>query len=265
MTKLRGEGAVVEFVALRTVQVCLPVMAGLAVVGQYLEEPQYRPISRLAGAAVTLGLGAYFLAVFDHRTTWSYPLTTHLPTDSGNAVALTFDDGPHPETTPTLLEILAHYDARATFFLVAEQAQRFPHLAREIVEAGHTVGCHGLRHRAMVGKAPKTVAQELTKATKILEDTTGRPMRRLFRPPHGFKTPALCRTITQLGWEIVSWSLDSGDYDPISHEALAATALAAQPGEILLFHERPDRQTTQAALPKILEGLQQRGLSCIHL
>lgn len=262
-----GPDPVREFVTLRTVQVSLPLLAGLVALSRVLPAKQFWPLVPATGVAVTAGLSAYFNAVFHHRTSWGYPLTTRLPLDAGNAIALTFDDGPHPDTTPELLDILAEYDAKATFFFVAERAKAYPELARRTVEAGHTIGCHGLRHRSMVGQGTATVRNELEEAERMLEDAARRKLsRRLLRPPHGFKTPALCRTAIAEGWTLVSWSVDPRDYDPVSPRALTES-LNAQltAGDIVLLHERPAIRTANEALPGILRLCRNRGFRAIAL
>jgi peptidoglycan/xylan/chitin deacetylase (PgdA/CDA1 family) len=205
--------------------------------------------------------------VFDPRTTWGYPLITHLPEGYGNAVALTFDDGPHPATTPELLDILAGQGAMATFFLVAERAKAYPHLTRRIVAEGHTIGVHGLRHRAMVGQSAPALRSELAEAERIFTEILGTPLpHRLLRPPHGFKTPTVCRTAVQEGWQIVSWSFDPHDYDSLTPETLLQRLQTqGKAGDIILLHERPDTPLINQALPSFLRHLHEQGLKTVSL
>ncbi|GAB4455916.1 MAG: hypothetical protein OHK0029_12890 [Armatimonadaceae bacterium] len=255
------------FVTLRTLQVCTPALLGLLTAASFVPTRQLLPLIPLMGATVAGGLSLYFRAVFHHRTRWGYPLQTTLPETTGNAVALTFDDGPHPATTPDLLDTLSRFGARATFFVVAERAREFPDLVREIERQGHTIGLHGLRHRAMVGQKASVVRRELAEAERILCEILGKPLQpRLLRPPHGFKTPTLCRIACRAGWTLVSWSNDPHDYDSISAESLLARCVnGIEARDIVLLHERPHSPTANIMLPELLTCLRQRHLQPIAL
>ena len=246
---------VARIIAARTAQVALPVMAALTGVAAF-DPPRAWTAVLWAGGATIAALSAYFAATFYARTTFGFPLITRLPADAGNVIALTIDDGPHPETTPRLLDVLAAYGATATFFTVAQRARAYPELVRRIASDGHTIGVHGLRHREMVLQSAAQIERDLTDAETIFADILGSPLPvRLFRPPHGFKTYTLCRTVTRLGWTIVSWSLDSRDYDSPDAPTLIARLLSARPGDILLLHERPGAiETTATALTAVLPG-----------
>ncbi len=101
-----------------------------------------------------------------------------------DGVMLTFDDGPHPEGTAAVLELLADAKARATFFLVGEQVERRPQLAAEITAEGHEIALHCHRHRNLLRLPPRAVADDLRRALAAISDATGR-MPRLYRPPYG--------------------------------------------------------------------------------
>src|SRR3954449_11492721 len=104
-------------------------------------------------------------------------------------VHLTFDDGPHPQGTPAVLEALAARGATATFFLVGEQVERHPALAREIAAAGHVVALHGQRHRCLLRLAPRALADDLRRATDVIGAAAG-GLAPLYRPPYGIFRPA---------------------------------------------------------------------------
>jgi peptidoglycan/xylan/chitin deacetylase (PgdA/CDA1 family) len=175
------------------------------------------------------------------------------------AIALTFDDGPYPETTPAILEALARLGVRATFFLVGEQARRHPELVRRIGAAGHAIGNHTQRHRLLVFRTDAEVEDEIAACQRTLGALGVRAS--LFRPPHGFKPLGLQRTLDRHGLRMVAWRGTIRDTDGPGVEAIAKRTLAAaRDGAILLLHDSPTtRGQTAAALPAIAEGLFARG------
>jgi peptidoglycan/xylan/chitin deacetylase (PgdA/CDA1 family) len=267
---VKTQNPVAQIIVTRTLQTggaALLALAGLRVV---LPPERFRPLAGAGGLLVAGGLSAYFVATFTPRMRLGgAPLVCRLPPEAGNVVALTFDDGPHPETTPRLLDVLAQHHARATFFLVGENATRFPGLVRRIADAGHAVGIHGLRHETMVLQNPKRAAADLRAARRIIAGAAGfadSAAVRLFRPPYGFKTATLCRTAARLGLVTVTWSCDPRDYDPVSAgEVRTRLAARLRAGDIVLLHERPDARHTLDALPGVLTDIAARGLSCIAL
>ena len=116
----------------------------------------------------------------------------------GRRIALTFDDGPDPEATPRLLELLAARGVRATFFLIGERAARSPDVVRAIRDAGHEVGTHTWRHRNAWLLPPGASALEITEGARILEDILG-DSPRLYRPPWGIVNAASLTTARRLG------------------------------------------------------------------
>jgi peptidoglycan/xylan/chitin deacetylase (PgdA/CDA1 family) len=223
----------------------------------------------VGGIAVTVGLSVYFARTFNPRTTFhGYPLLVRLREPCGNTVALTFDDGPHPDTTPRILDALAVASARATFFVVGERATQHPELVRRMVEEGHTVGVHGLRHRTMVLQSAREIERDLEEAVKRIEAAAGISLPRplLLRPPYGFKTWTLARTAHRLGFAIVAWSLDPRDYDPTDIEALTAKVVARLgTGDIVLLHERPELPVAADVLPRLLDWCDGEQLSPVGL
>jgi peptidoglycan-N-acetylglucosamine deacetylase len=260
-----GPNPVARIITVRTAQV--GGAAALTGLGLCLPPERFWLLVPWGGAAVAVGLAAYFIATFYARTSFGVPLLVRLPPSAENAVALTFDDGPHPKTTPILLDALAAAGAKATFFLVGERARAYPDLARRITAEGHGIGVHGLRHRTMVLQSAREIERDIAEAARILEDVTGQPLPvRLLRPPYGFKTWTLCWTARRLGWTLVSWSNDPRDYDPVSADELAGRAAARlTPGDIVLLHERPETDRTNDALPLLLRTCREQGLSCVSL
>ena len=265
-----GANPVAQIIVTRTLQTGGAALLALAGLRAVLPPERFRLVVPAGGLLVAGGLSAYFVATFAPRTPLGgVPLLCRLPKSEDRAVALTFDDGPHPETTPRLLDILAAHDAHATFFLVGARAARFPDLVRAIADAGHALGIHGLRHEAMVLQSASRAAADLRAARQILAGAAGLPdpaAVRLFRPPYGFKTATLCRTAARLGLTMIAWSCDPRDYDLVNANALRARVAARlRPGDIVLLHERPDTLHTLDALPGVLTDLAGRGLKSVAL
>jgi peptidoglycan-N-acetylglucosamine deacetylase len=180
--------------------------------------------------------------------------------EGAEGVALTFDDGPHPQGTPLALEILREAGATATFFLAGEQVERRPALAAEIVAAGQRVELHCHRHRnAERGRA-------------AIEDAAGQAIAD-HRPPYGIYSGAALDAVRRRGWRPVLWSLWGRDWrGRATGQSIARLATSeARDGDIVLLHDADYYSApgswarTVAALPIILEELGSRGLKTISL
>ena len=186
---------------------------------------------------------------------------------ASDRVYLTFDDGPHPQGTPAILEALAARRATATFFLVGEQVERFPAVAREIVAAGHVVALHGHRHRAQLRVPPRALADDLRRATDVIASTTG-GLAPLYRPPYGIFSAAglaLARHRGEEPWLWSRWGRDwRGAATAQSVAGLAAGELDA--GDVILLHDADHYsdagswRATAGAVPLILDTIEARGL-----
>lgn len=150
----------------------------------------------------------------------------------------TFDDGPTPERTPQILEVLARHNATATFFVLINSVRADRGLLREVVDAGHEVGLHGLDHRHLSLLSSAEVRESVRSAKSELEDALGAPVQ-WFRPPYGDQTVAAWKEITAAGMSSVLWSSTSHDWNPfVDNDARVAKATAAlSPGAIVLFHD----------------------------
>ena len=187
--------------------------------------------------------------------------------DDPEGVALTFDDGPHPEGTPAVLEALDTADATATFFLCGEQVERDPAQAREIAAAGHTIALHGYRHRNMLRLAPRTFVGDLERGIAVIEDAVGRRPD-LYRPPYGiFSYPGMVE-VSARGLRSLLWSRWGHDWraswPPVRIAAEVAEDL--REGDVLLLHDADHYSEpgcwrgTVEALPWILERVRSAGL-----
>ncbi len=134
-------------------------------------------------------------------------------------IALTYDDGPNPTATPKLLEVLARQNVHATFFLIGNYVKLAPALTREIASAGHTIGSHTMSHPHLPLCSAARIREELTCCKALLEDTIGTSVH-LFRPPYGWRRPAVLRVARELGMTTVLWNVLVGDWKPVSAEIL---------------------------------------------
>jgi peptidoglycan-N-acetylglucosamine deacetylase len=192
--------------------------------------------------------------------------------DGAEGVALTFDDGPHPQGTPEVLEILREGGATATFFLAGEQVVRRPSLAAEIVSAGHRVELHCHRHRNLLRLTTRRFLDDADRAKATIEEASGQAISD-FRPPYGIFSGSTLRAVRRRGWRPVLWSLWGRDWARRATAGSIAqrSTAAARAGDILLLHDADYYSApgswvrTVAALPIILEELESRGLKPISL
>ena len=192
--------------------------------------------------------------------------------DEPDGVAVTFDDGPHPEGTPAVLEALAAAQAPATFFLCGEQVERNPALAREIAAAGHTVAVHGHRHRNMLRLAPRTFVDDLERGIASIEDAVGlRPD--VYRPPYGiFSYPGMVE-VNARGLRSLLWSRWGHDWRGGRPPELIADEVTEDlvGGDVMLLHDADHYSEpecwrgTVAALPTVLERIGEAGLRPVAL
>ena len=188
-----------------------------------------------------------------------------LPRGSSPQVALTFDDGPNPDATPRVLDVLAGAGVRAAFFLLGTHVERWPEIARRIAAEGHAVGNHGYHHRRLHLKGPAYVELDIALGTECITAATG-VAPRYFRAPHGFRNPWVGRCANAHGQRIVGWTLGVWDSDRPGADVIARRVLqGTRDRTILLLHDGDgydpagDRTQTSAALPAIIEGLRASG------
>jgi peptidoglycan/xylan/chitin deacetylase (PgdA/CDA1 family) len=190
----------------------------------------------------------------------------------GGGVALTFDDGPHPQGTPLVLEILREAGARATFFLVGEQVVRRPALAAEIVDAGHRVELHCHRHRNLLRLTAGRFLDDAERARAAIEEASGQAIAD-HRPPYGIYSGSALRATRARGWRPVLWSKWGKDWRRrATAQTIAQRATAGVgDGDVVLLHDADYYSApgswarTAAALPIILEELDNRGLKAVSL
>jgi peptidoglycan/xylan/chitin deacetylase (PgdA/CDA1 family) len=194
------------------------------------------------------------------------------PAAGRNEVCLTFDDGPDPEGTPRVLDLLDRHRAKASFFCVGAQAEAHPHLVKEIARRGHSVENHSQRHSpAFAFYGPWRLKREVEAAQAVIAGITGRSPE-FFRAPAGFRSPLLDPVLAQCGLSYVSWTRRGFDAVDGNFQRVAARltrGLAA--GDVLVLHDRTYRQGSAgepaalAVLAAVLERIAAAGLTCVSL
>jgi peptidoglycan/xylan/chitin deacetylase (PgdA/CDA1 family) len=171
-------------------------------------------------------------------------------------LALTFDDGPGPDTA-AVLDVLKEFGVRATFFVVAEEARARPEMVRRLVAEGHEVGLHGWHHRSAWITSPWGAAREILRGRALVEGITGQPVR-WYRPPWGHHNLVTWVLPGLVGLKRVLWSVAPDDWrTDRSPEVIARHVVRyANPGAIVVLHDAGgDRRRTVAALPAIIQGV----------
>jgi peptidoglycan-N-acetylglucosamine deacetylase len=188
------------------------------------------------------------------------------------SIAITFDDGPHPEGTPRMLETLAGFDAKAVFFLVGEQLVKHPELARQIVDGGHVIGLHGYLHRPHTLRSANELAEDFERGLAAIEDAAG-VQPRLHRPPYGIYSPASLRIARERGLQPLLWSKWGKDWRKLTtpEQITRRVVGGLQAGDVVLLHDgdyysaRRSHRRTAAALPEIMRTLKSEGLGTVIL
>lgn len=181
-----------------------------------------------------------------------------------NRVYLTFDDGPDPEWTPRVLDVLDKESVKATFFAIGQQAQRLPELVRRVHDAGHAVGNHTFSHRHPWFMSQRTARAQVRDGANAIRDVLGVEPG-FYRPPHGRERACMTDEAHRCGEQVVLWNLSAIDWGPLGAlEGIQKRLDTVKAGDIVLMHDgqnkhnRPD-QLLQV-LPLFLRKLSERGL-----
>lgn len=164
---------------------------------------------------------------------WLYPNALWRMEQSQRSVYLTFDDGPIPEATPYVLDVLDSLDIKATFFMVGDNACRYPHLHEEVRRRGHRIGNHTFNHIGGFRWMPCKYLDNVQKAEDILHSG------KLFRPPNGWMKPMQYHKMITDGWRVVMWDLVTRDYSNrlTPEEVLENVKRYTRNGSIITFHD----------------------------
>lgn len=227
-----------------------------------------RPIGRTVFAVRPATAHAQEAAPVSHPSDWSIPeryrgklVSRRVRYFPEKILALTFDDGPDSEVTPTILKTLAEHGAHATFFVLGQHARRHPELLTQMLEAGHAIGNHTYSHPA---RPPASrAADELDRTQRIIREITDRDTA-LFRPPYGITTSSTARLALRRDRTVILWTVSSADTTRIGPEAIAKNVIhTPDPGDIILMHDGPGHKKTAQALPQILRELGAAGFKFV--
>ena len=244
------------------------VAAGLTAVGVSVD-------SRLGTRPLATGLAAaaavvYAVGTCDPRAR-VFGAPARARAGGGPATfALTFDDGPDPRHTSEISSQLARRGHRATFFVLARAVNAHPQLAAAVLEDGHELACHGDDHRLLAFASPREVDRQLLATELAVRRATGRPPARLFRPPHGVRSPWLTWVVGRRGYRVCAWNGSVFDTaEPGAATIVARVTRLLAPGRIVLLHDGDgsgrgaSRRQTVEALPGILDAAERRGLRAV--
>lgn len=185
---------------------------------------------------------------------WIYPKATWRMDPNERSVYLTFDDGPIPQSTPFLLETLAKYDIKATFFMVGENVEKYPELYQQIVDAGHQVGNHTFNHLGAFKHWTITYIINTLKANELIHS-------HLFRPPHGIMRHSEYYWLGKV-FRIVMWDVVTRDYSKwmTAEDILNNVKNYTRNGSIITFHDSlKSIDKLHFALPESLKWLKEQG------
>ncbi len=181
-----------------------------------------------------------------------------------NSVALTFDDGPSPDTLK-ILDVLRDANIKATFFLIGENVEKYPEIARKIADDGHEIGNHSFSHPIYLFCSANKVQKELEKTQEVIKKATDFEPK-LARPPCGVRSKTYFEIARKLNLQTIQWSDAGFDWKSLSAERVARNVLeTAQSDSIILLHDgdsagKSRRRATVEAIPIILSGLRDKGL-----
>lgn len=186
---------------------------------------------------------------------WLYPHALWRMNHHEKAVYLTFDDGPIPEATPFILDTLDRFGAKATFFMVGENAHKYPHLLQEVRSRGHRIGNHTYNHISGLRHFTWKYLANVKKADDLLHTN-------LFRPPHGWTRMVQYRVLRHFGFKVVMWDVVTRDYSKLltAEDVLHNVKRYTRPGSIITFHDSlKSIDKLKHALPEALSWLVQQG------
>lgn len=180
-------------------------------------------------------------------------------------IYLTFDDGPIPEVTPWVLEMLRKFEAKATFFCIGDNVRKHPEIFRQVVAEGHAVGNHTFNHLNGWKTGTEEYLSNTEKGREIMQQHLEKPEKiRLFRPPYGKIRNRQARALEEQGYQVVMWDVLSLDYDRklSGKECYQNVIKYAKAGSIIVFHDSlKAEKNLKFALPKVLEAYRWKGYS----
>ena len=196
---------------------------------------------------------------------WLFPSLVWEFSVTEKKIYLTFDDGPIPQVTPWVLKQLSHYNAKATFFCIGDNVQKYPEIYNDVISHGHSVGNHTQHHVNAWKVSNASYISDSIQCSKTLENalkSSQKTSTNLFRPPYGKITPQVIKKLENLDYQIIMWDVLSGDFDnSIAPEKCLKNVLNnTEAGSIIVFHDSLkayDKLTY--VLPKVLKHFSNLG------
>ncbi|MEO9850658.1 MAG: polysaccharide deacetylase family protein [Reichenbachiella sp.] len=210
----------------------------------------------LIGVIITYGVLMFWFSM-NMQANFFVTTISHLP---DGKVMLTFDDGPHPVHTPEILDILKEGNAKALFFIIGKEAEKYPEIVRRIQNEGHLIGGHSYEHTLTFGlKGSCSVHEDIMKGQNLLSELTGQEVK-FFRPPFGVTNPQVANCVKNEELHTIGWSVRS--FDTATVEAariIKRVGERVEAGSIVLLHDRLSQ--TVKALPGILKAVTRKKLA----
>jgi peptidoglycan/xylan/chitin deacetylase (PgdA/CDA1 family) len=181
---------------------------------------------------------------------------------NSNQIALTFDDGPNSDYTERFLQVLRHYKIKANFFVLGENLEKYPDIAKEIVKERHLLGNHTYSHRNSYEISIRRLSEELSRTKELIKKISGRDFN-YFRPTYGRFSLVTLGYCMSKRLTTVLWSLDSRDFERkgVKHILDNVISDGIRGGDIVLFHD--NNEFTLEALPEVIEHLQRKGFEFV--
>jgi len=197
------------------------------------------------------------------KRVWAFPF-------SEKQVYLTFDDGPIPEVTPWVLDLLKKHQAKATFFCIGDNIRKYPELSRRIIAEGHAIGNHTFHHLNGWKTKPRNYIENVLKAEAEIENQTSSFIGHtpIFRPPYGKLTSQQAKLLQEKGYKIIMWDVLSADFDmDISEEkCFDNVSKSIRPGSIIVFHDSlKAKNNLRYTLPKVLDFISDKRWKCVPI
>ncbi len=192
---------------------------------------------------------------------WFFPKLTYRYPVEENRVYLTFDDGPEPDVTPWVLDVLKREQVKATFFCVGNRIEKYPDILKQIIAEGHQIGNHSYKHENGWRTPVVFYKNSIDKTEKLI--TRHITSSKFFRPPYGRITPKQIKLLKRANYKIIMWSVLSGDFyanlNPV--QTLSYLKKHTRPGDIIVFHDsRKAFNNLKPILPAFIHHLKKEGL-----
>jgi peptidoglycan-N-acetylglucosamine deacetylase len=227
-------------------------------------------VGAVAGAAGMAAAVAAGYQTMSPRGQWYGRTFTGLA-NGNRKLALTYDDGPNDACTLRLLEVLAKYNVRATFFMIGRFAQQRPDLVEAVFRAGHAIGNHTFNHPNLILASAERTRRELTECQRVLRDASGSEVE-LFRPPWGARRPGTLQIARRLGLKPVMWKVTGYDWNaPPADTIVAKVSRQIRGGDVILLHDGghvrmgTDRSQTVMASGQIVEKYRGEGFEFVTI